>query len=175
MGNLLSIHKDILRKIFREHLEKNDRFMLLWSIGVKMNLTPRLINSASKKGHLNILKWLKAINCYYDIENPSCSMHAAAYGHIEVLTWFKENGYKWDAGVCKYAAKNGQFETLKWLKENNCPWNSSVCDMAAANGHLDILKWLKENNCPWSIWLSNFAFYGNHFKILEWIKEGSKA
>ena len=65
MGNLFVIHKDILRKIFRENLiellDRTDRFMLLWAGGFKGQLREVLINDCSKKGQLDILKWLRKI------------------------------------------------------------------------------------------------------------------
>lgn len=74
MGNLFVIHKDILRKIFREKLDRTDRFMLLWAGGFKGQLREVLINDCSKKGQLDILKWLKENNCPWDHSKVSNSM-----------------------------------------------------------------------------------------------------
>lgn len=144
MGNLLDIHKDILRKILRDYLNKADRILLLRAGGIKLPLHEDVINIAAENGHIDILKWLK------------------------------ENKCPWTDQVCAYAAANNHLVVLKWLAENNCPWNVWAYAWAAENGHLKVLKFLKEKGCPWSYyswWISAHSVRVRDPEVLLWLKE----
>ena len=58
-----------------------------------------------------------------EIEMKTCAF-AALEGHLEVLSWARENGCDWSAEACAMAAENGQLEVLEWLRGNEppCPW-----------------------------------------------------
>jgi ankyrin repeat protein len=117
---------------------------------------------AAKKGHLNVLKWLKE---NYNItekdaklNNNSTFSWAALFGHLEVLKWLKktfkiteEEAKTYNNQAFRWAAIYGHLDVLKWLKETfNITEkeakinNNEAFRWAANNGHLDVLKWLKE-------------------------------
>ncbi len=92
MGNLHSIHKDILQyHCITQYLHSNDLKMLLIAGGINIILNTTFMNLVAKNGYLKIMKWARDNNC------------------------------PWDRWTCSYAAKNGHLEVLKWARENNCP------------------------------------------------------
>ncbi len=119
-------------------------------------------------GHLDILKWARENNYYWD--SLICS-NAAFNGHFEFLKWARENGCNWTTNTCSYAARNGHLEILKWARENGCNWNVETCFYAARQGHLEILKWARENGCDWDKKTCILAACNGHLDILKWARE----
>lgn len=116
MGTLFSLHKDIVRKIYREYLSNPDRLLLCYAVNVKKRLEPSYYSYYyTKKGYIEILKWLKEIGYKFGVCDTSI---AAFHGHIDILKWLKEINCTFSLGVCENAAANSKFETLQWLKEN---------------------------------------------------------
>ena len=68
--------------------------------------------SAAKEGRLDILKWLRLLNC------------------------------PWNSDTCVSAAEGGHLEILQWARSEGCPWTEKVCERAAEGGHLEILQWV---------------------------------
>ncbi len=128
---------------------------------------PDICSEAASNGHIEILKWAKENG--YKLNTTACST-AALNGHFDVLKWLRENGCPWDKISCSNAAKNGHFEILKWLRENDCPWGNT-CISAAYHGQFEILKWAYENGCPWTSDTCKFAAYSGHFEILKWLRK----
>ena len=46
---------------------------------------------------------------------------AAAGGHLEVLQWLRANGCPWDVNTCRRAFAGGHYDMLEWAKANGCP------------------------------------------------------
>jgi len=96
-----------------------------------------------------VLKWLEEKGrCPYD---ASACASAAGRGHLEVLKWLRAKGCPWNWTAVKYAVNNGHFEMVKWLIANGCPFEPPedddpawLCHGAARGGHLEMLKWLRE-------------------------------
>jgi hypothetical protein len=38
--------------------------------------------------------------------------------------------------TCAFAAGGGHLEVLTWAREQGCPWNELTCSYAAKGGHL---------------------------------------
>jgi len=130
----------------------------------------KVAEEAAKRGHLRVLKWLKAIGWPIDSKT---FYEAAAGGHLDVLKWLNDNkcpGMDYELPATN-AAANGHFEVLKWLRENGCPWSSNTCSSAAKNGHLHILKWARENGCKWDYKTITYAAEGGHLEVLKWLRE----
>ena len=68
---------------------------------------------------------------------------AARSGQLEMLQWLRANDCPWDIETCTSAAVHGHFEVLQWLRANGCPWDASTYGMATRQGHLDILQWAR--------------------------------
>ncbi len=97
MGNLHSIHKDILKyHCITQYLHSNDLKMLLVAGGKNVKLNTKFMSWVAKNGYLKIMKWARGNNC------------------------------PWDEYICTYAALNGHLEVLKWARANNCPWDKDT-------------------------------------------------
>lgn len=172
MGTLLSIHLDVLKKIYKSYLNHNDRKMLLWSVGIKMPFSGVIeCRKACRYGHINILQWLDKQGKLF----VECFSTAAKYGQIEVLEWAKENNFDWRNKhlLCIYAAQTGQIETLKWLRKNGEEWNCSTQSTAAAEGHFETVKWLNENECPKNCHTFSWACRSGNIEMISWMKENN--
>ena len=124
---------------------------------------------AVEGAQVETLKWLKSKKGYklngFDLSN------ACKRGHLEVLKWLRSENCPWDAGACVCAAEGGQLEALKWLREEGCPWDGRACIGAARGGHLETLKWLREEGCPWDKWTCSGAARRGHLNVLRWAIE----
>ena len=98
--------------------------------------------SATRSGHLEVIKWLRANGCDWD--SLTCT-NAAVRGHLEVLKWARANGCDWNSSTCAVAAGGGHLEVLMWARANGCHWNSGTCALAVRGGHLEVLKWARAN------------------------------
>jgi len=141
MGNLMTLHKDILRNLFRSHLDKSDRILLLWAVNIKTPITQEFNWHVTEKGYLNVLKW--AVNIYYDINDHLCAI-AAEKGHVEILKWLYDDFIEchwYSSSLSIRAADNGHLEVLKLIKSFGCYIDPKICAIATVNGHTEILEW----------------------------------
>eukprot|EP00587_Corethron_hystrix_P009281 CAMPEP_0113304708 /NCGR_PEP_ID=MMETSP0010_2-20120614/4618_1 /TAXON_ID=216773 ORGANISM="Corethron hystrix, Strain 308" /NCGR_SAMPLE_ID=MMETSP0010_2 /ASSEMBLY_ACC=CAM_ASM_000155 /LENGTH=368 /DNA_ID=CAMNT_0000158963 /DNA_START=206 /DNA_END=1309 /DNA_ORIENTATION=+ /assembly_acc=CAM_ASM_000155 len=131
------------------------------------NFGKRACMHAAKGGHIEMLKWLRAVGCPWDKET---STEAARRGHLDLLIWLRQEGCPWGYETCIAAAKGGHIGTLKWLRRNGCPWwEYRMCEFAAKGGHLNMLIWLREEEeCPWGLWTPSAAAEGGHWEVLKW-------
>tara|TARA_B110000093_G_C12720186_1_gene305854 strand:+ start:216 stop:473 length:258 start_codon:yes stop_codon:yes gene_type:complete len=65
---------------------------------------------------------------------------AAKNGHLEVVKYLRQLDIYWDELTCVFAAGIGHLEMLKWAGANQCPWDEYTCAKAAGSGHLELLK-----------------------------------
>ena len=75
---------------------------------------------------------------------------ATRKGNLDIMKWLKSKDCPWDDRVFTISSRNRNFCIMKWLKENGCPWNEFTFAAAAWSGNLANMKWLKKNDCPWS-------------------------
>jgi len=101
------------------------------------------------------------------VEKTLCQS-AAKKSHLEVLKYLHENGCPWvQETLCRVAAERGSLEMLKYVHDNGCEWDWQTCTAAAKGGHLDILKYAHENGCEWDWKTCLEAAQEGHLKILE--------
>jgi hypothetical protein len=107
-----------------------------------------LCATAAERGDLELLKWLHAHECPWDVE--TCNW-LAFKGDIDSLKWARQQpeGCPWDETTCSYAAEGGQLHTLQWAREQGCPWDEWTCYNAAWKGNLRMLQWARANGCAW--------------------------
>ena len=140
---------------------------LLQELHKEFELDLYVFVGACKGGHVEIMKWLRSVGCFWD--ERAC-FAAAKGGHVEALQWLRREGCPWDEQACAGAAEGGHLEILKWLRSEGCPWSAGACSGAAMGGHLEILKWLRSEGCPWNAWACSGAAEGGHFEILKWLR-----
>jgi hypothetical protein len=181
MGNLLSLHKDTLRLIYRKYLYFEDRYVLLWSVGVKIPVLlwsvgvkmpepSRFYDPIAYKGYINLIKWVKenGVDLWYYAR--SMISNAAAGGQFEVVKWLHATESTSEAPVCIKAAKNGHFEILRWAVENGYRMDCLICRKTAENGHFEILQWIIDQNAYIDEWTPAFAAKGGHLEILKYLE-----
>jgi hypothetical protein len=78
---------------------------------------------------------------------PDITSYAAAHGHVHMLLWLQQAGFKLDETVCVHAAHAGQFRVLELLDKLGCAFDESVCAAAARAGHLEAVQFLLRYDC----------------------------
>ena len=142
------------------------------------------LQSASKNGALNNLKWLlkneisiddrgKATRgCILNMKNwvASCISAKENDDTIKTIEWFKEQGFSSFAGL----GDTLSLDKRRWLMKIRCEAIShlSVFAKAARHGSLENLKWLLENGCPINNFdiLTEAAAHGS-LENMQWLVE----
>ena len=117
-----------------------------------------IIELLSLNGHLEMLQWYMArleVENLPDIINHSknnCmnTKRAAEYGHLEMLKWMVENGFKFAADAITAAAKEGQLECIVYLRERGCNITPTVSKVTVNRAQIHVLRWAIENGCKWN-------------------------
>ena len=86
------------------------------------------------RSRLEMLQWYMArleVENFPDIINHNKNFclntkRAAEYGHLEMLKWMVENGYKFAADALTEAAKGGHLECVVYLRERGCKMTPTV-------------------------------------------------
>ena len=96
-------------------------------------------------GHIDVLDWL--------FDNGYRVHHYVIKNSVindcrNILLWAREHGLAWDASTCALAALCNNLPLLQWLRENDCPWDSTVIRYARGQGFEDIAQWAIDNGCP---------------------------
>jgi hypothetical protein len=141
-----------------------------------------IIRYAIKNNRINIIKWLKSEQLFYD---TYALLKAAKYGNFAVIKLiYKEKTYDEsfnnniviavinDYPEKKYISKCDSLKIIKWLYKKGCIYESAIND-AAVNGKLNIVKWLhkKGYNCLNGIY--DAILYG-HLDVAEWFYNNTK-
>eukprot|EP00891_Asterochloris_glomerata_P007042 jgi/Astpho2/7042/Aster-01889 len=145
--------------------------------------TEHISMCAARRGHLNILQWLRLQGAAQD--QRACR-EAAAGGHLIVLQqWTHGNiemgaaprlclkrkhvrgrsqrGPPGSAGVCP-----PERLCLEPKHERGCSWRRPPC---TGGGHLAVLQYAHQNGCAWSPSTCAAAAGGGHLSTLKWLRE----
>jgi hypothetical protein len=109
------------------------------------------------RGRLEMLQWFMArlevdnlphiIN--YDKNRGKLIKTAAGIGHLEMLKWMVENGFKFTADAITEAAAGGHLECVVYLRERGCNMTPNVSKAAVNFAQIHVLRWAIENGCKW--------------------------
>jgi len=110
------------------------------------------------RGRLEMLQWymarLEVENFPDDITyNKNFCLNtkrAAQFGHLEMLKWLVENGFKFAADALTEAAKWGHLECVVYLRERGCKMTPTVSKSALDHANMHVLRWVIENDCKWN-------------------------
>jgi hypothetical protein len=110
------------------------------------------------RSRLEMLQWYMA---RLEVENfPHIIYHnknfclntkrAAEYGHLEMLKWMVENGFKFIADALTAAAERGQLECVVYLRDRGCKITPTVSKATVNIAQIHVLRWVIENDGKWN-------------------------
>jgi hypothetical protein len=110
------------------------------------------------RGRLEMLQWYMA---RLEVENlPDIVNHkknnciyvkrAAENGHLEMLKWMVENGFKFAADALTAAAERGQLECVVYLRDRGCKITPTVSKATVNIAQIHVLRWVIENDGKWN-------------------------
>ena len=110
------------------------------------------------RGRLEMLQWymarLEVENFPDDITyNKNFCLNtkrAAQLGHLEMLKWMVENGFKFAADALTEAAREGHLECVVYLRERGCKMTPTVSNAVLYRANMHVLRWVIENGCKWN-------------------------
>jgi hypothetical protein len=110
------------------------------------------------RSRLEMLQWYMArleVENFPDIINHNKNFclntkRAAQCGHLEMLKWMAENGYKFAADALTEAAKGGHLECVVYLRERGCKMTPNVSKVTVNFAQIHVLRWAIENSCKWN-------------------------
>lgn len=136
----------------------------LYELGVLFD--NQIINVAAKLGHMNMVEYLKSLGFKISghifttllisgnnaIDNfigdddmiilPDTLDVAARVGHLQMLKWLCEKGYKFTEKTLDLAIQHQQLEVVKFLIENKCNHSMFAADHAYNVGNISIVNYL---------------------------------
>ena len=109
------------------------------------------------RGRLEMLQWYMArleVENFPDFINYNKNFclntkRAAQYGHLEMLKWMMENGFKFAVDALTAAAARGHLECVVYLRERGCNMTPNVSKAAVNFAQIHVLRWAIENGCKW--------------------------
>ncbi len=123
-----------------------------------MRYTERALESASAKGHVDVLEWWKKTSrAREDSKWPvplkvgKSILAAAQSGRAATVAWWDRSGvpYSHEEGVARLASTHGHVNVLElWreLKASKMIFDNQVLVGATKNGHADVLEWWKSRS-----------------------------
>ena len=171
MGNLASIHKNILSLIYRNYLDDDDREFLIRAGGMVITKDQALVGPTAVKGYINRMNYL--ISRGIQLNSYICAS-AASGGQLEMLQFLVGIGADLSPYACANAAENNHLEVLKWLMEYNHISDAWTYFRAARGGHFRILEFLGIEGIANNIHeFHTFAAQGGNVQILQWLKDNN--
>jgi hypothetical protein len=104
--------------------------------------------------------------------------YASRSGHVQVLEWFKNSGYKFKYDYYTpiyYACNSGHVQVLEWFKNSGYEfkYDYHAINDASYYGRIQVLEWFKNSGYEfkYSKYAINRASYYRHIQIVEWFKK----
>jgi hypothetical protein len=151
--------------------KKMETIKYLKNIG--FHCVPSNLISAMKRNNIEILEWLKQVNCPINID---VYRYVLDINDQNKLKWLKDN-YNWENTlenqIFNYAIKKSTLDIIKWLHENNCPHTNTsyLFNTAVDRGDMDILKYLKSIKILTSTSTYTLAAEKSNLEILDYLKK----
>ena len=146
-----------------------DLVRFLHNAGCEMNRWA--CEKAARGGHLELLTWLRVMECE-GTRDSSISYMAAGAGHLAVCQWARDHGCPWDthAREAGAAARGGHLHVLEWLGTQGCAWDSQVTWQAAKAGQLAAMQMAHSFGCPVNGMAAAAAARAGDVDALQWMR-----
>ena len=84
--------------------------------------SPGLCDLAAEPGNLGVLRYLRSIQCPWDLER--CLLLALVHGHVPIVQWIcsQEPSCVWTTHLSNTAAYHDNVEVLLWLLQHQPSW-----------------------------------------------------
>ncbi len=181
LANIHPLQKDAFTNLHPDILSAIASYLTAEDIAITNDSSANgsLYNYVVTCGHLSLIKLIHNKEYHIDL----CEL-SAKYGHLDVLIWAKERGYRiTNHQYAANAARYGHFEVLQWLLKNNDDLqrkiiitanehkiNKFICSNAAAGGQLEILQWLYNNGFALNTHVCISAATYGHLNVIQWAR-----
>jgi hypothetical protein len=98
-----------------------------------------------KGGNLENIKWMRT-NLHLPL-SPYIFALATSTENLEVMKWLKEIECPWGEDTFAKAVESGNLENMEWLKNRDCPMGFWTWRHAIIKNNPVILEWLRNNGC----------------------------
>ncbi len=105
-------------------------------------------NNSIEYGHLDVLKYLHENG--FKPDRSSYDL-AVSLGHIHILEYLESIGVQTDEGYLETAISKKQLESIKYLHKKGCEFSEENFYDAVSIGDLKIVEYLFNNGCPINI------------------------
>ena len=99
--------------------------------------------------------------------------YASAFGHVQVLEWFKNSGYefKYNRDAFRWASAFGHVKVFEWFKNSGYEFKYNTYEIinASLNGRIEVLEWFKKSGYELNNELG--IYYASEYErvqVLEW-------
>lgn len=96
---------------------------------------------------------------------------ASRRGYLDVLKWLFDNKHATSVCAPYYAAQNGHMDALQYLRDNGCPESVLTAVAFAERGDLKMLKEYDVTRSVPRYRIVNAAIRRGHVHVVKWLKE----
>ncbi|OQR81301.1 hypothetical protein THRCLA_11847, partial [Thraustotheca clavata] len=166
-------------RTFQYAAQGGDIGTLAYLFGVYPDLAPastHLVTEAAEAGKMALVEYL----CYNhdpSMTRPDAMDGAAENGHLDILQFLYDEGFKCSPEAAVGAALQGHMEILYFLQSHNIVECNSLALLGATrNGHLDAVHFLYEKcAAPVDPGLLNVAITNGHLDLVCYLVANRKA
>lgn len=123
--------------------------------------------SASKRGHWEIVKWLHITG--KSPVNAKTFVHAVEFKNIKMLNWLHHKGYECPSQALTVAIMRGYTEIVDWLLEHKCIPNVKTVNAAVCRGDYELLDLLLKHGAPKDESAVMLAAINKNFNLLKYL------
>ena len=104
-------------------------------------------------GSLECLRWACENGCGRSELDYLYAQSAASYGFLDILKYLRLNNFYWDELTMDQALHGGHLDCLKFAHENCCPWSTELFRARYqrvywTKNHWDCMQYLIDTGCP---------------------------
>lgn len=126
--------------------------------------------AAAKHGRLEVLKYARANGYNMSMLAVIEAVHG---GHLEVVGWLNDVGYKANQNfVTNAAMESFRIDVLQWLYDSGYLTDlEEIVDLAIARSNLEVLKWAEDKGfSDWQACITSFSVEID-ISVVKWLME----